>query len=286
MEQTPYIQEDTLDLRELLQTIKKRKKLIYLITGSITALALLYAFVVAKPLYEVKAMIEIGKIGAGTKDETPLDDIRDTKQKLEYLYNVHSKKKSAYPKLKAVTVPKKSQSIFSITVAGRDNNSATTYINKIVEQVEKSYADKVKNYTNTQKELINLTEEDIVISEKNLQEIQDSLKNYHKKILHLSEKDAALAGIYTIQVSQNQSRVQGLQSRISGLKTKLFNLKLTISSLRISQTHIVGEVEVLDKPVKPKKVLIVLVAFITGLMLSVFLIFFLEFLSGIKEEKE
>jgi len=286
LEKTPYIQEDTIDLRELLQTIKKRKKLIYLITGAITVLAILYAFVLAKPIYEVKAMIEIGKIGAGTKDETPLDDIRDTKQKLEYLYGVHSKKKSNYPKLKAITVPKNSQSIFSITVAGRDNSSATSYINKIVQQVEKNYADKVQSYTSTQKELISLTEEDIVVSEKNLQEIQDSLKNYHEKILNLSEKDAALAGIYTIQVSQNQSRLQGLQSRISGLKTKLFNLKLDISPLRINQTHIVGKVEVLDKPVKPKKVLIVLVAFITGLMLSIFLIFFLKFLSGLKEEKE
>jgi capsular polysaccharide biosynthesis protein len=285
LEHTEYRQEETIDLRELLHTIKKRKKLIYFITGTITALALLYAFVLAKPVYEVKAMIEVGKIGAGTKDESPLDDIADIKQKLEYLHGVHSKKKKIYPKLKLITVPKKSQSIFSILVEGRDNSSATTYINKIVEQVEKNYADKVKSYISTQKELISLTEDDIVVSEKNLQEIQDSLKNYHKKILNLSEKDAALAGIYTIQISQNQSRLQGLQSRISALKTKLFNLKLDISPLRINQTHIVGKVEVLDKPVKPKKALTVIVAFITGLMLSLFLIFFLEFLGNIKEKE-
>jgi len=37
--------------------------------------------------------------------------------------------------------------------------------------------------------------------------------------------------------------------------------------------------------VKPKKALIIIVAFITGLMFSIFLAFFLAFLRGLKEEK-
>jgi uncharacterized protein involved in exopolysaccharide biosynthesis len=40
----------------------------------------------------------------------------------------------------------------------------------------------------------------------------------------------------------------------------------------------------IEHPIQPKKKLIVIVAFITGLMLSVFLAFFLEFLAGSKEE--
>ena len=286
MENNIYRNEDSIDLRELLKTIKKRKKIIYLVTGAITTLALLYAFILAKPVYEVNAMIEVGKIGSGTKDEAPLDDIVDIKQKLEYLHGVHSKKKKTYPKLKSITVSKKSQSIFSIIVEGRDNTSATKHINKIVQQVENNYTDKVKSYMNTKKELILLTEHDIEISETNLEQIQNTLQNYNEKILNLTEKDAALAGIYTIQISQNQTQTQALQSRISALKSKVFNLKLDISPLRISKTHIVGQVEVVDKPVKPKKALTVIVAFITGLMLSIFLIFLLEFFSGTKEEEE
>ncbi|MEE8588094.1 MAG: GNVR domain-containing protein, partial [Sulfurimonadaceae bacterium] len=54
----------------------------------------------------------------------------------------------------------------------------------------------------------------------------------------------------------------------------------------IKRTELVGEVELLDRPIKPKKKLIVVVAFITGLMLSVFLAFFLEFIQGNREEEE
>ena len=62
MEAQVYKNEDEIDLRELFQTIKKRKKMIYVITGVITLLAVVYAFVLVKPTYEVKAMIEIGKM--------------------------------------------------------------------------------------------------------------------------------------------------------------------------------------------------------------------------------
>ena len=110
------------------------------------------------------------------------------------------------------------------------------------------------------------------------------LGNYNQKIMNLSAQDAALAGIYTIQISQNQTRAQGLQSRIPALKAKEYNMKLSISPLRIKQTHIVGEVEVLEKPIKPKKLLIVIVAFITSLMFSIFLAFFLTFLSSLRNE--
>jgi len=50
-------------------------------------------------------------------------------------------------------------------------------------------------------------------------------------------------------------------------------------------TEIIGEIITKDHPVKPKKKLIVIVAFITGLMLAVFLAFFLEFIRSSREEE-
>ena len=285
MEPTEYINRDVIDLRDLVQTIKKGKKLIYMIAGAITLLAILYAFVLAKPLYEVKAMIEVGKIAAGTKEETPLDNLADFKQKFEYLHGIHSKKKRAYPRVKVMTIPKKSKSIFALIVESRDNESAITFIEKITHQIENDYAKKIESYIHTQKELILLTESDINVNKQNLHNIDATLKNYNEKILTITKEDAALAGLYTIQISQNQLQAQTLQSRISTLKTKVFNLKLSIEPLRITKTHIVGNVEILDKPIKPKKALIVIVAFITGLMLSIFVVFFLAFLKGLKEEE-
>ena len=61
---------------------------------------------------------------------------------------------------------------------------------------------------------------------------------------------------------------------------------LSMQSHNYHNTEIVGNIITQDKPVKPKKTLIVIVAFITGLMLSVFLAFLLEFLRGKKEEEK
>ncbi len=52
---------------------------------------------------------------------------------------------------------------------------------------------------------------------------------------------------------------------------------------KISMTQMVGDINIKDKAIKPKKKLIVIIAFITGLMLSIFLSFFLEFIRSIKK---
>jgi uncharacterized protein involved in exopolysaccharide biosynthesis len=284
LEINTYRNEDIIDLRELVHTLKKRKTLIVSVTGFITLLAALYAFVLAKPLYEVKAMIEIGKINAGTKDEMPLDNLQDVKQKLEYIYGVSTKKRRDFPRVKAISIPKKSNSFFYIKVESRDNTSAIRYIKTIINDLEHDYAEKINAHINTQKELLNLNQHDITVTQKNLSNAETLLKNYAQKILDITQKDAALAGLYSMQISDVQSRVQDLQSYISELKQEEYKLKLSLSPLKIKNTEIVGEVEISKTPVKPKKALIVIVAFITGLMFSIFLVFFLSFIQGTKEE--
>jgi uncharacterized protein involved in exopolysaccharide biosynthesis len=61
----------------------------------------------------------------------------------------------------------------------------------------------------------------------------------------------------------------------------LFEKKEMIESTVLPQNHkntqVIGEIITNDHPVKPKKILIVIVAFITGLILSIFLVFIIEF---------
>ncbi len=54
----------------------------------------------------------------------------------------------------------------------------------------------------------------------------------------------------------------------------------------VVMSHEIAPVSIGDVPIKPKKKLIVIVAFITGLMFSIFLAFFLEFIKGIKKDNE
>lgn len=62
-------------------------------------------------------------------------------------------------------------------------------------------------------------------------------------------------------------------------------LKYDISPLNVQNSKVIGEYIVKKAPAKPKKKLIVVVAFVTGFILSIFLVFFAEFIRGFKEEE-
>jgi len=278
---TQYIEEDTIDLRELFSVLKRRRKLILGVTVLFTLLALIYVFS-AKPVYEVKAMIEVGQI-----DAKPIDNVKDIKEKLSYEYHVDVKgKKIELPRVTTISVPKNSNSILSLTIHGNSNEEGIKYIQTVIKKIETQYKEKTDAYTNSQKELIKLTQEDIKDNSMSLVKLKEEIDNYSQKIISLKSEDAALAGIYALQIGQMQTQLQNLKTYISALKNEEEKLNLSITPSMVKPTHIVGEIETLDNPMKPKKKLIVIVAFITGLMLAVFLAFFLEFIRGIKEEKQ
>lgn len=272
---------EVIDLRDLWRVIREGKKTIFLVTTFFLFFAIVYIFTV-KPVYEVRAMVELGKI-----NDKPLGNVNDVKEKLAYLYGLKSKKELDLPRVKAINLAKKSNNTFSVVVEGYDNNTSIAFINSMIQKMEQEYAEKTNEYINTQKGLIELTQKDIKNAENSLNKVENTLLNYNHKIINIKSEDAALAGIYTMQISQNQTLKQELQKEISMLKTKIYRLQLSISPLKIQKTYIVGSVDVLDRPVKPKKVLILIVSFITGLMFSVFLVFFFSFLrEGKKVEEE
>lgn len=56
------------------------------------------------------------------------------------------------------------------------------------------------------------------------------------------------------------------------------------NNAKVKMTQLVGKIKIGEKSIKPKKKLIIIVTFITGLIFAVFLAFFLEFLRGMKRE--
>ena len=87
----------------------------------------------------------------------------------------------------------------------------------------------------------------------------------------------------TIRKLEHQLTV-ALPNKKIQLQEQIEQLKFNMSSQNIQNSHIVGHYIIHDYPTKPKKKLIVIVAFVTGLILSVFLVFFIDFIKGFKEE--
>jgi uncharacterized protein involved in exopolysaccharide biosynthesis len=73
---------------------------------------------------------------------------------------------------------------------------------------------------------------------------------------------------------------------INSLLEKKNTLTTMLLPHNYKNTEIVGKIIINDYPVKPKKKLIVIFAFVTGFILSIFLVFFMNFIKSFKEEKE
>lgn len=103
------------------------------------------------------------------------------------------------------------------------------------------------------------------------------------KLIELEDKKQS---IITTLLPLKERELERLKNEeLGSLQTKRDLILLSMQSHNYYNTAIVGNIVTQDKPVKPKKTLIVVVAFITGLMLSIFLAFFLEFVSGVKKEE-
>ncbi|MCT7557678.1 GNVR domain-containing protein [Aliarcobacter butzleri] len=61
--------------------------------------------------------------------------------------------------------------------------------------------------------------------------------------------------------------------------------KLKLTNKIAKNSEFVGSILVNEHPIKPKKSLIVVVSFVTGFILSIFLVFFIEFIRTLKKEE-
>ncbi len=276
---TQYSQEDKIDLRELFAVLKRRKKLIWVVTALLTLFALVYVFV-AKPIYKVKVAIELAQI-----DKKPVQNTIDLKQKIEIIFEVNVKgKKLEFPIVSSISLPKKTKNIMTIQAQGYDNDTAKQKLQEVTNFIISIQDKEMNSYTDIQKKRLNLIKKDINRNKQLSIEIKKDINSYKDKLLNISKQDAALAGLYSIETGKKQTELNNATNEIYNLENKKNDLELSISPLKMQKAAVIGKIEVLDKPIKPKKKLIVIVAFITGLMLSIFLAFFLEFLRGSKEE--
>lgn len=68
-------EEMSIDLRELLEIIKKRKSLIILITSILTIITAILSFFILPPTYEASVSVLIGKVPDGTNYQVQYNDV-------------------------------------------------------------------------------------------------------------------------------------------------------------------------------------------------------------------
>lgn len=311
------MQEDEIDLRELWKTLLKRKMLIAAVTLAVTIVAVAYVLL-ATPIYEVKVTLKVGeyKLAANANANVTLANSAELVKELEIVFiDVLKNEENRTAWIERVDLAKKVNNYFDILAQGLSNESAIRELKKVVDYTQKEHQktlDDVKEFREAQikqaegkisllknktipalKEKILRYTNDIKIYEKNFIAVQENLKEIKSSnptlaTIQINEQRYLADMLITLKdalekFESEESEFEVLQ--IPKLEEELNTLKALTKPHNYKNTEIVGTILTNDYSVKPKKKLIVVVAFVTGLMLSVFLAFFLEFIQGSRQEE-
>ncbi len=312
-----YIEEDEIDLRELWKTLMKRKKLIVVVTAAITTLAIAYALL-ATPIYEVKATLKVGeyKLNANANANVIIADSSELVKELDILYiETLKNEKDRDAWIERIGLVKKVNNYFEVSAQGISNEVAIAELNKVVEYTQKKHQntlDDVKEFREAQIEqaegkLLLLKNKTLPALKEKMLRYTNDIKLYEENFINVQENLKKIKSsnptLATIQINEQRyladmliklkdalERFEREKSEfevlhIPRLEEELNTLRTLSKPHNYKNTEVIGTILTNDYPVKPKKKLIIVVAFVTGLILSVFLAFFLEFIqAGRKEE--
>jgi len=301
-----YIEEDEIDLRELFKTIVKYKKFISVFVVVVTFFAGVYAFLVT-PIYQVKGLLEIGSYKSSL-----LDSPQSLKTKLDVIFikqeeNIENKKNW----IQTISIPKSSKEFLEIVSEGFSNQSAEDKLNQVVKYIQDKHQEiiddiktkNLKQISYLSKEIESLKTIDLSLNSKNLKKAKEDLEFYKKNLKQLSKefnkiknRDSTFALLILTQQKNIQDIISKLENRIDSLikeknsiflkidnlNQKIQDIKDSIKPYNLRNTQIVGNIIKQDYPVKPKRALIIIVAFITSFILAIFLVFFIEFIKDLK----
>ena len=296
------IEEDEIDLRELFSTIWKHKIFLFLFVSIVTFFAIIHAL--SKPNeYKVKTLLapqeqskslNLGGLGAlasmagisvgGGSGVTPdvafktlLDDYEFMKnfikkngfdkkllsEELEKDYVFAFNYKGIYEMFHSSEKPKEIDfySIYKSFVKrfsiDTDKKTGIITVSFIHPSRHFAYEVLVRYLEDATKFLVN----------KNLQDINAQIAKYQKELAKTDNLE--------------------LKSELAKLISSLIKQRVYINSSKYYKVKVITDPyipDVKDKA-KPKRALIVIVAFITSFILGIFIIFFIEFIKSSKEEK-
>lgn len=286
------MQEQEIELIDLVRILGKRKKLILLGTLLLTLAAAGVSLLLPK-VYEVSAIIEPGKI---VQDRAIFTSEVIKENILGEAYDTNVRKNlnlspAEYPNKFKVTVPKET-SLVKISFQTARPEQGSKILDELMNQITVAVNEKV----NIEKQQMNNEIQLAVISNKALderitlinQQITDitakikGLEVSRSKAMSSSRTDSMAVLLYSNEIQNQQIYLNSLQEKLkhleveaAGADLRIDNLRLTLSQLKA--TNLVKPPTVSERPVKPKKSLIVAMAFMLGLLGTTLLAFILEY---------
>ena len=253
-----------------IQTLRPR--LILGITAFMTLCAILYAFFIATPIYEAQAMIQVGKINGNY-----VEPIESTREKLAFTHQLdtwgHDKK---LPAVSSADVVAGETDLILIRTIGLNNEDAVKLLRTKVDTLIKEQTKDVVKARKSYKTTIKNSEFQLKSAQASIKELRQNIADYDKKVLELTKEDAALLGTYFLELWKLRDKIEKSEQWIGSESHQLGRARLML--IDTVPPRLVDKILTSDKPAKPKKALIVTIGFVSGLLLSLLIVFFLDFL--------
>jgi len=311
MSEQNYYQEDEIDLKELFKILWSKKILIISLTSVITLLAGIYAFN-KTPIYEATALVEIGNYklhnnNNNNNNKAILDSTADLSKKLNLLFiDMLKNEKDRKVEISSISVPKKSSNFIEIKAEAISNEIASREILRVVDYIKNKHQ-KILNDVKNRRELeiknintkidnikskeIKLLSEKIDIQQANLNDYKLQLNTIGKNIKDIENSNPALTALKLMEKRDLSSFILELNLQLMDMRNQKDELETTSINQLLEKKQLVesmmlphnyknsegiGRVITNDHPIKPKKKLVVAVAFIAGFILSIFLVFIMN----------
>lgn len=314
MQNEKYLQEDEIDLKELFKTLWSYKKFIMLFTAVVTILAIIYVSL-KTPIYEVKALVEIGSYKTEANQDVVIDNADNLSKKLSTIFidlreNIEDKK---FEITKVATV-KGMKNFIEISSEASTNTAAIEGLNEVIEHIKSEHTkllDDVKEKNEFELKNISLTiknieddklvniEKKIELYNQNILNLEEQMSSVEETLKNINKLDPSISALKLMEkrdisnaIIENKSNLYDLIEKKENLINieinKLLDRKKILETLssphNIKNSEVVGSVMVNEYPIKPKKLLIVAVGFVTGFILAIFLVFFMQFIKNIRNK--
>ncbi|MBU0694262.1 MAG: hypothetical protein KKC11_06285 [Candidatus Omnitrophica bacterium] len=268
MENQQYLQEDEINLRDYINVIIKRKKLILAIFFMAVVFSTVVSFRMPK-VYEITSTIELGNLDGILISKEEAKDIILNKNSLLSLIkrlNLDIEGDSLEKSIK--TEKMDSPNLFKIAIKSSDVNTGFKIINAISANI----------ITQGQ----SIYKERLLLKNERLEELNVEIKNAEDNIIRARNLISGISDSNNISQADISLRTILLQNTLPNYESNLIALRNQRNELKLSLVN-AKDFKVFDAPIKPKnpiapnKKRIVAIAGIISLMLGVFLAFFMEF---------
>ena len=156
----------------------------------------------------------------------------------------------------------------------------------------------IENKLNFNREKLSQYQENIndILKRRSSNDTQNMLSameilNYQSLILNLQNQIENLnkekQNILTDKIPNIKRELEyNIKNELEDILNRIELEKLKLTNEIAKNSQFVGSILVNEHPIKPKKSLIVVVSFVTGFILSIFLVFFIQFINNIKKEEK